>query len=121
MPVDDHMRHLRGKHSASRVAHDVIQKTLRPMHRTVLVIDYAVRVVAIGFGNQLSGCGEIIVAPGAELEAAGELHPRLPRDVADGLHHEQAAKHLKARLPETARMCTGRMQKQLRFNAVDMG
>jgi hypothetical protein len=49
-------------------AHDILQKPLRTVHRSVLIVDQAVGMVAIGLCNQLSGRVQILVVPGTQLQ-----------------------------------------------------
>ena len=51
----NHVRYLRRENPASRIAHNIVQKPHRPLSRTVLVVDEAVRMVRVRLCNEPPG------------------------------------------------------------------
>ena len=111
--LNDNMRNLGREDAATCVADDVVKKALRAVVRAVLVVDDAVWVATVGLRDEAAGGGEIVFAPGAKLQAGGQIGGWVGPDALELLDEEEAAKNLEARFAEEAGVLARGMEQEL--------
>ena len=77
-------------------------------------------MAAVGLRDEAPRGIQVVVAPRAKLQFGGQVNVRTHPCTGQLLHHKEPPVNLKAGFPEDVGMRTGRVQEQLRFNAIDM-
>ena len=118
--VEEGVGDLRGECSAAGVAHDVVQEAHGAVGGAVLVVDEAVGMAGVSLGDESGGGGQIVFAPGAQLEFAGQGGLRLIVKRRQVLNHEQAAIEGESGVGKDVYQSAGRMEQELRLDAVHL-
>jgi hypothetical protein len=117
---DHYMRDLRRKYATAGVANDVVKKSLRAVMGTVLVVDDAVGVAAVGLRDEPAGGGQVVFAPGAELQAGSQIGCRVGPESLELLDKEEPAEDLETGRAEEVGVLARGVEQKLRLDAVDV-
>ena len=109
--VNDDMRGWWAEDSAAGVADDIVEEAQGAMHGAVLIVDETVGMITIGFGDKPAGGGQIVIVPGAQFEARGQVVGGRAPAVGKLPHHVEAAEDLEAGIAKDGGVGAGKMEK----------
>ena len=101
------VRDLRSKNTATGIADDIVEKTLRTVVAAVLVVDEAVGMIAVSLGDEAAGGTEIVVAPCTQFKLVGQVDMGRVPEPAKLLHHKEAAIEPETRFKKNRGMHAG--------------